>query len=68
MITDGVNGFLVNLGDISEAANKAVQLLQDEDLRQRFIENGFQTVEEKFGSAKILEQYEQLYYEVAGKV
>ncbi|MDS9470839.1 N-acetyl-alpha-D-glucosaminyl L-malate synthase BshA [Sporosarcina pasteurii] len=68
VITDGVNGFLVNLGDISEAANKAVQLLQDEDLRQRFIENGFQTVEEKFGSAKILEQYEQLYYEVAGKV
>lgn len=67
VITDGENGFLVPYGDIHEAAHKAVELLQDDALHKKFVENGFQTVHEKFNSAKIVAQYEQLYYEAAGK-
>lgn len=67
VITDGVNGYLVPYGDIETAANKSIQLLQDELLRQKFIQNGFNIVKEKFDSTKIVEQYEQLYYEAAGK-
>lgn len=67
VITDGENGFLVPYGDIHEAAHKAVELLQDDALHKKFVENGFQTVHEKFNSEKIVAQYEQLYYEAAGK-
>lgn len=67
VITDGENGFLVPYGDIHEAAHKAVELLQDDALHKKFVENGFQTVHEKFNSVKIVAQYEQLYYEAAGK-
>lgn len=67
VITDGENGFLVTLGDLDVAVEKGLTLLGNESLRRSFIENGFRTVKEKFDSAKIVEQYEQLYYEAAGK-
>lgn len=67
VITDGVNGFLVPFGDVQQAAEKAIQILQDETLHKEFVENGFLTVREKFNSEKIVAQYEQLYYEAAGK-
>ena len=66
VIEDGVNGFLVPYGDIEAAVEKALILLKDEDLRRVFRENGFITASEKFHSTKIVTQYEQLYYEVAG--
>lgn len=67
VITDGENGFIVPYGDINAAVDKVLQLLSDDDLRYKFIKNGFQTVSEKFHSATIVEQYERLYYEAAGK-
>lgn len=67
VIEDGVNGFLVPYGDITAAAEKGVQLLQDEDLRALFKDNGFKTVRDKFESSKIISAYEELYYEVANK-
>lgn len=67
VITDGENGLLVPLGDIDQAAKKALTLLKDDALRQSFIENGFRTVKEKFDSTKIVAQYERLYYEAADK-
>lgn len=67
VIEDGVNGFLVPYGDIGAAVEKALVLLQDEDLRREFRENGFITAGEKFHSSKIVSQYEKLYYEVAGE-
>lgn len=67
VIEDGVNGFLVPYGDITTAAEKGVQLLQDENLRALFKDNGFRTVRDKFESSKIISAYEELYYEVAAK-
>lgn len=67
VITDGENGFLVELGDIEKAVERAVELLENDELRRMFIENGLQTAREKFHSTKIVDEYEQLYYEVARK-
>lgn len=65
VVEDGVNGFLVSVGDIDEAADKCIQLLQDENLHKTFTENGFRIAKERFNSTNIVAAYEQLYYEVA---
>lgn len=67
VITDGENGFLVELGDVDQAVEKALELLGNEDLRASFIENGLLMAKEKFHSTKIVDAYERLYYEAAGK-
>lgn len=67
VITDGENGFLVEYGDVDAAVEKAIELLENDDLRRSFIENGLQTAREKFHSTKIVDEYERLYYEVARK-
>ncbi len=67
VIMDGENGFIVPYGDTDAAVEKVLQLLQNDELRHSFIVNGLRTVKEKFHSANIVEQYERLYYEAAGK-
>lgn len=66
VIEDGVNGFLVQVGDTNAATQKALLLLKDDDLRATFRENGLITAADKFHSSTIVNQYEKLYYEVAG--
>jgi len=66
VIEDGVNGFLVQVGDINAATKKALLLLKDDSLRATFRENGLVTAADKFHSSTIVNQYEKLYYEVAG--
>ncbi len=67
VIEDGVNGFLVSVGEVESAAQKCLQLLQDESRHSTFRENGFKIVNEKFNSANIVTEYEQLYYEVVNR-
>ena len=66
VIEDGVNGFLVPVGDTNAATQKAVLLLKDEGLHATFRKNGLATAADKFHSSTIVDQYEKLYYEVAG--
>jgi L-malate glycosyltransferase len=66
VIEDGVNGFIVQVGDTHAAAQKALQLLNDDVLRATFRENGLAAAADKFHSSTIVNQYEKLYYEVAG--
>ena len=54
-INDGENGFLVD--SIEEAAERIVQLIKDEDLRQRLGKNARETVRENFLMIRLLEQY-----------
>jgi trehalose synthase len=58
-ITDGVNGFLVNT--VEEAAQRIVQLLQDEALRRRLGAAARETVRRKFLLSRNLEQYLDLF-------
>lgn len=54
-IDDGDNGFLVD--SVEEAAERIVQLVQDEDLRQRLGERAHATVRDNFLMIRMLEQY-----------
>jgi trehalose synthase len=58
-IEDGVNGFLVS--SIEEAANRIVQLLKDEDLRDRLGQKARETVRQRFLLTRLLEQYLDLF-------
>lgn len=65
VVQDGVNGFLVELGDVQAVADRVTQLLSDSDLHQHMKSNAIRTVQEEFSSESIVAQYEELYYEVA---
>jgi trehalose synthase len=54
-IEDGVNGFLVS--SIEEAAQRIVQLLKDEELRERMGQKARETVRKRFLMIRLLEQH-----------
>ncbi|KZZ86389.1 N-acetyl-alpha-D-glucosaminyl L-malate synthase BshA [Bacillus sp. SJS] len=62
VISDGENGFIVEVGDIEKAAEKAVALLSSQDLHSRFSEQAMTAARENFKTDQIVEQYEDIYY------
>jgi len=54
-IKDGENGFLVS--SIKEAADRMIQLVKDQELRERLGKEARKTVEEHFLLIRLLEQY-----------
>lgn len=66
VIDDGENGFLVPYGNVDAAVSKVLRLLTDGALHSEFREHGIEAAKRKFCSTGIVEQYEQLYYEVVG--
>ncbi len=58
-IEDGVNGFLVS--SVEEAAARIVQLIEDEELRERLGGRARETVRERFLMTRLLEQYLDLF-------
>lgn len=66
VIDHAENGFIVPYGDVDAAVNKVVRLLMDEVLHTEFKAHGIEAAKRKFCSTGIVEQYEQLYYEVVG--
>ncbi|SOC19944.1 N-acetyl-alpha-D-glucosaminyl L-malate synthase BshA [Ureibacillus xyleni] len=61
VIEHGENGFIVNLGDVDEAARYAIELLNDEEKLIRFRQAAVNTVQTKFLAKPIIDHYEQLY-------
>lgn len=64
VIMNGENGYICNLGDIQEIANKAITLLSDSALYHRFVNNAVSTAKEKFSAEKIVSEYEEVYHQV----
>ncbi|AST92225.1 MULTISPECIES: N-acetyl-alpha-D-glucosaminyl L-malate synthase BshA [Sutcliffiella] len=62
VIDNGVTGYICELGDINDIANKAITILTDPDTYQQYSLQALKRVKENFSSQIILEQYEQLYY------
>jgi trehalose synthase len=58
-IRDGENGFLVS--SVAEAAQRIVQVLKDEVLRQRLGQAARETVRQQFLMIRLLEQYFDLF-------
>jgi trehalose synthase len=57
-IEDGVNGFLVS--SVEEAADRIVQLIKDEKLREQMGQSARESVRKRFLMIRLLEQYLEL--------
>ncbi|MBL7807473.1 MAG: N-acetyl-alpha-D-glucosaminyl L-malate synthase BshA [Saprospiraceae bacterium] len=62
----GKTGFLSDAGNVTEMANYAIQLLQDEEMLQRFRANALEQAR-RFDIDRILPEYERYYEEVIEK-
>ncbi|RST73645.1 N-acetyl-alpha-D-glucosaminyl L-malate synthase BshA [Siminovitchia acidinfaciens] len=61
VIEDGYNGFLCELGDTDDIAEKALILLQNEELLERFSQQALSVPGERFEADMIVSKYEDLY-------
>ncbi|ABS74423.1 MULTISPECIES: N-acetyl-alpha-D-glucosaminyl L-malate synthase BshA [Bacillus] len=66
VIKDQVSGFLVEVGDIQAASEKALAVLEDTQLSKRLTDHALKMVETAFSSQRIVSQYERIYDELAG--
>lgn len=64
VIINGETGYICELGDIRGVAEKAVEILTDEDLHHHLSEQSVTIVNEKFRGDLIVEQYENVYFEL----
>ncbi len=60
---DGFCGYMSNVGDVDDMAQKAISILKDDETLQRFKENAL-TRAKDFDLKKILPQYVEFYNEV----
>ncbi|WP_435625396.1 N-acetyl-alpha-D-glucosaminyl L-malate synthase BshA [Flagellimonas sp.] len=56
----GVSGFLADVGDVEEMADKAIHILEDEEVMEKFKTNA-REVASKFDILNILPLYEEVY-------
>lgn len=61
VIEDGKSGILFEMGNVEEAAEKAVAVLKDKEKYKIIKKGAFDTANVKFSMNKIVDQYEQLY-------
>ncbi len=61
VIDHGQTGYICELGDIEDMAEKAIDLLQHPQKHQQFSESSVKLVREKFQATTIVKQYEDLY-------
>ena len=67
LITHGETGFMEEPGDVVAQAARATELLTDEALHARITQAGRQRAQEKFGTDRIIPQYEQYYRDVLAR-
>nr|WGE02130.1 N-acetyl-alpha-D-glucosaminyl L-malate synthase BshA [Bacillus subtilis] len=65
VIKNNVSGFLVDVGDVRAATARAMSILEDEQLSNRFTKAAIEMLENEFSSKKIVSQYEQIYADLA---
>ncbi|HZG60245.1 MAG TPA: N-acetyl-alpha-D-glucosaminyl L-malate synthase BshA [Anoxybacillus sp.] len=64
VIEDGKTGYLCKLGDVEEAAEKTLRILQDSQLHAYMAGEALKTVYKKFHSERIVSQYEWIYHRI----
>ncbi|WP_099351667.1 N-acetyl-alpha-D-glucosaminyl L-malate synthase BshA [Fredinandcohnia onubensis] len=67
VIEDGVDGYICELGDIKDIAKKAINLLSDFELHKKMSNQAIKSVQQKFNSERIVNNYEDLYYSILSK-
>ena len=61
IIDAGENGFLYEIGNSEQLANKTSQILNDEQLKSKFIESGYKKAMKSFTIEKTIKNYEQYF-------
>lgn len=64
VITDGVDGLLVDDGNIDELAAEICKLIENDDLRHQIGAQAARTVRDNFNEDKIMDQWVELYNEI----
>ncbi|MFB5194548.1 N-acetyl-alpha-D-glucosaminyl L-malate synthase BshA [Neobacillus sp. KR4-4] len=64
VINHGVNGFICEVGDIEDISSRALAVLNDAKLHQQFSQQSIYTAKTKFKADQIVEQYEQIYFNI----
>ncbi len=64
IITDGLNGLFVDVGDASGIAGAAIRLLRDDALRKNLGDEGALLVRDKFASGSMADKVFGLYKEI----
>ncbi|MBU8733677.1 N-acetyl-alpha-D-glucosaminyl L-malate synthase BshA [Cytobacillus oceanisediminis] len=67
VISDGETGYICTLGDITDISKKAIKLLNDESLLERFASQSISLAKGRFSASQIVIQYEEFYYELLEK-
>ncbi len=66
VVTDGVEGYLVEPRNVDKMAEQALRILTDESLRLEMGERARQSAQERFCTSRIIPQYEAYYRKVLG--
>jgi glycosyltransferase involved in cell wall biosynthesis len=61
VVRDGIDGFLVEPGDVDAMADRLAQLAGDDKLRRRMGEAGRASVHERYSVARLLDDVDRLY-------
>jgi glycosyltransferase involved in cell wall biosynthesis len=61
VVRDGVDGFLVQPGDVDAMAERLARLAADADLRRRMGEAGAASVRERYAVERLLDDMDRLY-------
>jgi glycosyltransferase involved in cell wall biosynthesis len=61
IIEDGINGLLVDYGDIEALKNSIIKILKNNSLREKIIQGGCETINSKFCVETHQEKLENVY-------
>lgn len=64
VIKDGETGFICEVGNTDQIAEKAIQILSDEELHQRMAQRSLERANTYFSQQNIIAKYEDIYYQV----
>jgi len=64
LITHGVDGFMEPVGDVDSQAGRLIEILSDDDLRQRMSRSARETALRRFCTDLIIPRYEAYYKQV----
>lgn len=64
LIEDGIDGMLVEKDDWNTAAERVMDLLLNEDLKNRIVKNEYITVTKRFDAKRVSKECEELYYDL----
>lgn len=61
VIVHGKTGYICEIGNIAEIANKALHILQNKQIHSKFSKEAVDVVDNRFAAQLIVDQYEEIY-------